>query len=83
MIHDLQDYFGERTTCALLGVPVLTFRDWLAGRGMTASGVRVVWLSWCLTFHPERLQTVEDLVTWGRFHVERGEPARGVGDWSI
>ena len=33
----------------------------------------------CLAFHPERLQTIEDLVTWGRLKERPVVP----DDWSI
>jgi hypothetical protein len=47
---------------------------------------RAIWLVWCLCLHPERLESLEDLVTWGRFHAERRpvqRPAEEWCDWSI
>jgi hypothetical protein len=77
MLSSLQHYFGERTACVLLGVPVLTYRRWISRGGLPSSGVRVVWLTWCLTLHPERLQSLFDMATWGRFRVERQEAPAG------
>jgi hypothetical protein len=52
----------------LLGLPAVTVENWMAGRKRpTAAGVRAVWLIHALTFHPERLQTLFDVVTWGRY----------------
>lgn len=91
MIGDLERAFGgEHGVCALLCVPVMTLRAWRGGlRVPTASAKRAVWLTWALLLHPERIQTVFDLQTWGRFRtrvkpaVKSGVFVPGKDDWSI
>ena len=82
MLADLRRLVGRNQVPELLGIPVLTVRKWEArAQNPPASGVRAVWLVWCLLLHPEKMRTAFDVVTWGRFRVEyrSGE----VGDWSI
>jgi hypothetical protein len=41
---------------------------WREGRRLSSgSSRRLIWLTWALCLHPERLKTDFDLVTWGRF----------------
>jgi len=87
MLADLLDFYGEESLVDVLGVPVHTLRFWQeVGAVRPAAAIRAVWLVWCLTLHPDRLTSTFDLVTWGRYKLER-RPARRPSvewsDWSI
>ena len=82
MLWDLRRAFGEVPTCWLLGLPVQTFRGWMGGRRVPGAGIRAVWLVHCLALRPERVRSLFDLATWGRFRVERRAHEDG-GEWSI
>ena len=79
---DLQDRFGRGGAGALLCVPVQTFQRWIAGGKIDSASARAVWLVWVLLLHPDRLQSAFDLVTWGRFRVERQAVSRPSSSWS-
>lgn len=54
----------------VLGCPARTVYCWLAGSACpTLPATRAIWLTWALLLHPERCQTVADLITWGRFQI--------------
>lgn len=91
MVRALVKRFGFPQACSLLGVSGLTVKGWLRGSMVPSGGAsRAIWLVWVLCFHPDRLSTLGDLVTWGRFKVQRrapspsarAEPSRWSG-WSI
>jgi len=72
MLERLHGLLGRHTLCAVLGLPVRTIESWRSGRRVPdGAGIRVIWLTWCLLLHPERLQTVFDVATWGRFRISR------------
>ena len=74
--------FGERDTASLLGVSVVTLRTWRRCRSIPdAAAVRCVWLIHALTLRPGLVTSAFDLVTWGRFKVQR--PVLPPEDWSI
>jgi len=67
MVEDLERKFGgERAAAEIIGPSIITVRAWKHRRKMSVPSRRLVWLIWALTLHPERIQSVEDLVTWGR-----------------
>jgi len=67
MLAELGQEFGH-DLATLLGVPVLTLRGWRKGKnGPCAASRKTVWLTWCLLLHPEKVKTIFDLATWGRF----------------
>ena len=88
MLAQIYKAMGRQGCCALLGVNVMSLRGWLTSYAVpTATSRRCIWLVWCLLFHPERLATIEDVVTWGRFHERRKSavkvPRCEWSDWSI
>jgi hypothetical protein len=67
-LSELVDAFGNRGAAARLGVSGVTVYAWREGRGLSSgSSRRLIWLTWALCLHPDRLKTDFDLVTWGRF----------------
>jgi hypothetical protein len=84
MVQRLQDRFGEKTTADLLGVSALTLRDWTTGRWRPcAASPKCIWLVYNLIFCPEKLGTLLNVATWGRFAVVREAAASALDDWSI
>lgn len=70
MLH-LERVFGEESARLLLGVPCLTYRGWRDGHyKFPASAVRAIWLVHALCLRPDRVQSLFDLATWGRFRIE-------------
>lgn len=67
MLDELIAKYGNRGAKTLLGVPSLTFRNWLAKRRASDPGKRVIWLTWAMMCEPGQIATVWDLATWGRF----------------
>ena len=58
----------EDRTAQLLGVSVLTLRGWHYRRFIPNDAARrAVWLTWVLVLHPERIRSLFDILTWGRF----------------
>ena len=83
MLAQLARVLGRRGLCACLGVPALTLQGWIVKRKPPeASGRRAIWFLWCLAFHPERLGSVEDLITWGRLHARRRSAPASAPEWS-
>ena len=90
-LQDLLDLAGsQRAAAGLLGLPMLTLRHWMEAKPPPIAGRRLVWLTWCLLLHPEKIHTAFDLTTWGRFHVQQLDPPKepynppgGRWDWSI
>jgi len=68
MVQRLQKRFGEKGTADLLGVSVLTLRDWTNGRWRPCgASPKAIWLVHALLLRPETVRSAFDLVTWGRF----------------
>ena len=68
MVRTLRNTFGETTTADLLGVSVLTLRDWTNGRWRPCgASPKAIWLVHALLLRPETVRSAFDLVTWGRF----------------
>lgn len=68
MLRELREWAGSERECAcILGLPVLTVRNWLVGRRKPQDipSRRVVWLTWALVLHPDQCQTKHDLIFWG------------------
>jgi hypothetical protein len=89
MLRRLGDRFAEQGACMVLGIPVLTFRAWLAGRARpTAAAVRCIWLVHALLLRPGLVTSAFDLITWGRFKSTGGSPSESAfelasEDWSV
>lgn len=85
---------GEQQAAYAVGVSAATWYAWAKGRYAPSEAARrAVWFMWVLVLHPERIQTVFDILTWGRFST-RSPLKRGKGrlrnsfasvteDWSI
>ena len=68
MLSDLDQRLGRDGACMLLGCPMQSWRRWCAGIAVpNAVSVRGIWLAWCLLLHPDRIPTLFDVATWGRF----------------
>jgi hypothetical protein len=87
MLGSLDRVFGSRNLCSLLGVSKRTLASWLERRFYpSAAAVRCIWFLHCLALRSERLQSLFDILTWGRFRVERRtvlKPGCEWSDWSI
>ena len=67
-ILELEREIGYYETQAALGLPSCTIDDYKTGRRNPDSAARkLIWLVHSMILHPGRLQTVQDLMTWGRF----------------
>ena len=83
MVDDLLSKFGRHDTVALLGIPWITVRCWQARRRKPdACSRRAIWLVWCVVLHPERLESLEDLATWGRLKTEVRRVERPAREWT-
>ena len=83
MLEELWRLLGRPSLCAALGLPIYTVESWRCGwRDPSGPGRRTIWLVWCLLLHPERLQSLDDLMTWGRLKVERRLVRRPASEWS-
>lgn len=72
MLAQLGQVFPGRDLASVLGISILTLDGWRKRKnGPCAASRKLVWLLWALILHPGRVQTVFDLVTWGRFRVDR------------
>jgi hypothetical protein len=78
MLQDLYSAMGgERALAEILKVSVRNVRAWRNRQCRLSDGAAsLVWLTWVLLLHPERLKTLHDLVTWGRFRPPVTRPAR-------
>jgi hypothetical protein len=86
MVHDLIARLGRSGAGCVLGIPKLTLDHWLNGYCRpSAAATRAVWLTWIIVLHPDRVRCVGDIITWGRFKIERRLRAKPVGwsGWSI
>lgn len=62
--------YGLRGASEVMGQSVVTVKRWAAGENLCSCAVRrCIWLHYVLLFEPERVQTLFDLATWGRFRV--------------
>jgi hypothetical protein len=67
-LADLERELGYYEVSTVLGLPLCTLDSYKSGRRKPpASARKLVWLVHQLVLHPGRLQTVQDLMTWGRF----------------
>ena len=57
---------GERRAAAVIGPSLVTLRSWKRRKRMSIPSRRLVWLVWALLLHPDRIENVDDLITWGR-----------------
>lgn len=81
MVRDVVRRLGERGAADVIGCPLMTLRHWTAGEVQPAATARrVVWVVWVLMFHPERLRSWFDWLTWARFSVRSpGPPGAACG----
>lgn len=72
MLTELIERLGYMRTLDALNVPHSTMRTWRS-RMHPPSGTarRAIWLVYTLVCHPERLRTLHDLYTWGRYATKR------------
>jgi hypothetical protein len=83
MVAALDRVFGSRPLCSMLGVSKLTLAHWLErNRIPSAAAVRAIWFLYVLTLRPERLTSLFDILTWGRFRIERRPVQRLLSSWS-
>ena len=69
MLKDLIAAFGVAGTAAVCGVTEIAIKEAAFGRKTNGVGMwtrRAIWLTWALLIHPERAETLLDLVAWGR-----------------
>jgi hypothetical protein len=57
---------GQRAAAEVLGPSLTTMRAWKRRRRMSVPSRRLIWLVWALCLHPETIQDLTDLVTWGK-----------------
>jgi len=75
--------FGRTGTVAQLGVPWMNIRSWQDRRfAPNLAARRAIWLVWYMAFHPERLRSLEDIVTWGTLSAEDQPVERPACEWS-
>ena len=68
MVWQLWRRYGRDQLADLLGVPVVTIENWAYNDAPPSrAACKLIWLIWCLEFHPERCRTMFDVMTWGRF----------------
>lgn len=67
----LERTLGRQLTYALIGCPWHTGLKWSKGHTDTnPTQKRCIWIVYCMIFHPERLRTMWDWLTWGHFAVD-------------
>jgi len=69
-LEDLRKFCGgdEFRTSELLGITAMTFQSWWYCQAKPSDAARrAVWLTWVLVLHPERIRSLFDILTWGRF----------------
>jgi fatty acid desaturase len=77
MLNELHAQFPGALP-AILGVSARAVWFWRAGE-IPPYMARPVWLCWVVLLHPERLQTLLDVLTWGRFTDARTPPVVSEG----
>ena len=74
-LKDLELELGYFAASAVLGIPTNTLDGYKSGAHIPpASARKLVWLVHQLVLHPGRLQTVQDIMTWGKFLPSECEP---------
>jgi hypothetical protein len=67
MLQELEELYPWELPL-LLGCPRRTIHNWLSGFSHPPfASAKCIWMVWAGLLHPERLRTVWDLITWGRF----------------
>ena len=81
MLAELAGVMGWRGVASVLGISIRTLDSWRKGENGPSAGARkLVWLVWTLVFHPEKLRSLFDVATWGKFVVASNG---GVGGGAI
>lgn len=79
MLLDLRRDMGDRDAASAVGCPTRTFRGWVnRQKEPSACACRAVWAAWIFRYHPERVRTWFDWVTWGTLRP-RDEPTAPPG----
>lgn len=78
MLRQLHGKLGTAEDVALmLRVPVMTVRHWEGSYGSFSEAAKsLIHLAWLLLLHPDKIGTMFDLMTWGRFAPIATRPAR-------
>jgi hypothetical protein len=64
--------YDRHMLCAYLGVSWRTLKNWIErGEPCSDAALRAVWLLHTLTLYPERIRSMFDIVTWGRYSMNR------------
>lgn len=71
MLADLVRDFGRPSVSMLLGVPGRDLRSWQEKGVRSMVARRLVWVTWSMFRRPDRIATIWDWVTWGRFADNR------------
>jgi hypothetical protein len=84
MLSDLERELGSRRHVAgLLTVNCRSVDRWRRGEANPdGPSSRLIWLYWLLMFHPERIRSLGDLLTWGlagRTRARKDGPCRWPG----
>lgn len=71
LFRDLLDTLGWKGAGVVLGVSSQTVSGWAAGRPIQSTALRGLWLCWVMVCAPDRVETLFDVVTWGRFRPSK------------
>ena len=85
MLADLEVHYGKVNACAMVGPPARQWDIWKAGVASPGGAARrAIWVTWCWTFHRDRLWQFMDWITWGRVRMRPvPRPGRFVEDYQI
>jgi hypothetical protein len=67
MLADLERAYGFKGMCRLLAIPAVTIGVWKRGKKPSHAARKCVWLLWCITMHPKKIESLWDIASWGLF----------------
>lgn len=74
MLLRLVRKLGIPSTCALLSVEKFTLAQWIGKTPLfKARDRRLIWITHTLVFEPEKLRSLFDVITCGRFVADDGD----------
>ena len=74
MLLRLVRKLGIPSTCALLSVEKFLLAGWIAQKcSFKPRDRRLIWLTHTLVFEPEKLRSLFDVITCGRFVADDGD----------